>query len=367
MTRNLILFFSVIMMSSHFTLFAETQAKVPSKIQKFIKKLESKKDTLQGGAVAILYKDKVIYKATFGKQKGKFGRPITSKTLFPLASLSKSVSAVAIGLMVDKKAIDFEETFKLPYLQKAVNLRDIMSHSTGYEFTGNRQIEKGFSRQKLLKTLGDQNPVCDPGECYFYSNMIYGLVEEALNRKKLTLQSAIKQLQDVLKTKAIQVVPIDPQVEVAHPHLKEKNTIKPLPLPPYFPKAAPASAGVFASLDGMIEFFKLSFGYKPHLISQETLETLFTPVVSNRDVYKWNLNWPCSREKIESYYGIGWRILKMSEYPGKDLIFHAGFLSGVTPFMGFIPSEEIGIIFLVNQQSRLPFEMGIDFWSAFLS
>jgi len=365
--KVLITFFSIIIVSSRFTLFAETQNEIPQKLQNFIEKIESKKDTLQGGAIAILHKGQVIYKTIFGNQKGKTGRPITSHTLFPLASVSKTVSAAAIALMVDRGALDLDKIFKLSYLKNPVSLRNILSHTTGYKFSGNTQIEQGLSRQKLLKKLENQKPQCKPGACYSYSNTIFSLVEEALNRKNLSLLSVIQQLRITLKTDGIQIVPIAPSLDIAYPHTKEKTKVKPLPFPPYYPKAAPAAAGIFASLDGMIEVFKLSFGYRPDLISQKTLDELYVPLTSNHDIDKWNMKWPCNRNKIESYYGLGWRVLRIKGRLSKDLIFHGGFISGTTPFIGFIPSEEIGIIFLINQQSRTPFESGIDLWGEFLT
>ncbi|MHB9147518.1 MAG: serine hydrolase [Candidatus Amoebophilus sp.] len=57
-----------------------------------------------------------IYKSTFGNQRGNH-MPITSKTLFPLASVSKAISAIIIALMVERGQLSFEETFQLPYLK----------------------------------------------------------------------------------------------------------------------------------------------------------------------------------------------------------------------------------------------------------
>ncbi|AFC73644.1 hypothetical protein [Rickettsia montanensis] len=59
-----------------------------------------------------------------------------------------------------------------------------------------------------------------------------------------------------------------------------------LPFPPYYPKTA---AGIFASIDGMIEIFTLSFGYKPNLIAKSTLDRMYKIVKSNKDVFgfKW--------------------------------------------------------------------------------
>ncbi|WP_016769827.1 hypothetical protein [Rickettsia sibirica] len=43
---------------------------------------------------------------------------------------------------------------------------------------------------------------------------------------------------------------------------------------------------------------------------------------------------------IESYYDLGWRILKVKGCSNKDLIFHSGYIiNGINSFIGFIPLE----------------------------
>lgn len=347
-------------------IFANT---LSPEVQNFIEEFEVKKTKLQGGAIAILHKDKVIYKKTFGYQKGKTDA-ITSSTLFPLASVSKPVSAVAVALMVDQGKLDFEKKYKIPYLKNSVSLTHILSHTTGYPFPGNTQIEQGMSRQKLLAKLQAQTPNCKPGQCYFYSNTTYSLIEEVLNAEGQNLQLAIKSLRQALKTNGIQIVPLQPNMSIAYPHTvdttKKTGSLKALPFPPYYPKATPAAAGVFASLDGMIEFYKLSFGYRPDLISQKTLDLLFDPMMSNRDIEKWSIDWPYDLNQIQSSYGRGWRILEIPQYHDKELLFHAGMIAGAQSFIGHIPHEEIGIIILVNQRSIVPLESGIAFWGNFL-
>lgn len=348
---------------------AEAPKKIPPQTQSFIEQFEAEQGKLQGGAIAILHKDKVIYKKAFGYQKAKL-EPIKSSTLFPLASVSKPVAAVAIALLVDKGALNFDEKYKLAYLKNEVSLSHILSHTTGYPFSGNYQIEQGMSRKALLAKLQEQTPACKPGNCYTYSNTTYSLVEDALKTKNLSFAAAIRELQSALKTNAIQIVPIPSTMQVAYPHSKEtvnkKEVVKALPFPPYYPKAVPAAAGVFASLDGMIEFYKLSFGYRPDLISQKTLDALYSPIIANRDIEKWSIKWPINRNEIDSTYGLGWRILKAKQSPKENLIFHAGMIAGAVSFIGFIPEEEMGIVILVNQRSRVPLENGIGFWGEFL-
>jgi beta-lactamase class C len=341
---------------------ASANPSIPPQIQNFIQQVESQQKTLQGGAIAILHKDKVIYKKTFGFQK-EYKEPITSHTLFPIASVSKSVSAVALALMADKGNLNFNKKYKISYLQNDVSLKDLLSHTTGYYFSGNTQIEKGLSRQALLAELKKQTPQCLPGKCYFYSNATYSLVEDALNIEGLKLQTAFHHLQKALNTKQIQILPLTSNISVAYPH----NNQKALPFPRYYPTAVPAAAGVFASLEGLIEFYKLSFGYRPDLISQKTLNTLYQPVARTHDMEKWNINFPVNLRDIEAFYGLGWRIIYDKHYPNKKLIFHSGMISGVRAYIGFMPNEEYGIIILANQNTALPLENGLQFWKTFLS
>ncbi|MCX7343317.1 MAG: serine hydrolase [Proteobacteria bacterium] len=367
MKKFLIPFFTLLSVCGNSLLSAQTET--PPQIEKFIQELEVQKNELQGGAIAIFYKGQVVYKSTFGKQNGNSGK-ITSSTLFPLASVSKVVSATSIALMVDKGLLNFNEKFKVPCLKNPVSLSNILSHTTGYQFSGNAEVEQGMSRAKLLNTIQKQQPKGKPGQFYRYSNTMFSLVEEALNAKDLSLSIAIEKLSADLNTQGLQVLPIPMNVEVAYPHSKTTvdgvETMTPLPFPPYYPKTVPASAGVFASLDSMIELFKLCFGYRPDLISQKTLDVMFTPIKSNDDCFKWNLGKPVDKKNIESLYALGWRILSPKKDPAKKLIFHSGYINGIGSFIGFIPSAEIGIIFLSNQRTPIPVKSGIKFWGKFL-
>ncbi len=371
---------------------------LPEPVQRFIEKLEADEPNLQGGAVAILHYGQVVYKNTFGHRRGHEGR-VTSKTLFPLASVSKPVAATALALLVQEGVLNLSETHQLPYLKYPVNLKHILSHTTGYKFSGNVLIERGLNRQKLLQQLKYHQPSCEPGGCYLYSNTTYSLVEEVLETKHLTLNDAIVKLRTALHTDGIQVVPLNPGAEVAYPHFKGKVQVgrklvthipqkakqhnknlknkekfapvyaqgtKTLPFPPYYPKAAPAAAGVFASLDGMIELFKLQFGYRPDLISSKTLEQFYQPIVANNDFRKWNVELPHTRQ-IQGYYGLGWRILRSQRHPDKDIIFHGGAISGIRSFVGYIPSEKIGVIILLNQNSGGALKRGLQFWGNYIS
>ncbi|HBL98121.1 TPA: hypothetical protein DDZ86_00590 [Candidatus Dependentiae bacterium] len=345
---------------------------LPKKLRYFVESIESGKQGLQGVGIAILYQGHVVYKTVSGFRRGGEG-VITAETLFPLASVSKVVSATAIALLVEDRRVDLERKVRLPWIRPAVNLRHLLSHTTGYQFTGNAQIERGLSRPIALKVLKKQKQVYKAGCVYFYSNILFSLVDELLQRQNTSLHEAIGELQLKLGTKGIQILPLNPDYSVAYPHNRvpigckgQGTRVRPLAFPPYYPKTVPAAAGVFASLDGMVELLKLWCGYRPDLAFQRTLRKFYCPRVSTSDAKRIRSKIPRCKGRIKSFYGLGWRIFRAERYPGKDLVCHTGYIAGVNAFIGFIPFEDVGIVILVNEDNGFARTEGFRFWSEFL-
>lgn len=337
----------------------------------FIEQIEREKVGLQGGVIAILDRGQVVYQTVFGHKEGVNGE-VTSKTFFSVASVSKLTSATAIALQVNAGVLDFDKTYKLPWLAKPISLCHLLSHTTGYDFTnGDALIESGMSREHILAKLARSGPIAAPGSHYRYSNMIFSLVDDVLVREDTSLRESIDWLGAVLQTDGIRLAPLPTDIDIAYPHRAdiEGGATATLPLSPYYPYAAPAAAGIYANLEGLIELFKLRFGYRPDLISQTVLDRLNSRVTRAPDFKKWNSHWPIPKRFIRSYYGLGCRILRSIKHPGQDLIYHTGFLNGMGAFVGFIPAKQVGIIIVLNQHSRVTTtaaQMGLEFWGLFL-
>ncbi|OJW72806.1 MAG: hypothetical protein BGO68_00690 [Candidatus Amoebophilus sp. 36-38] len=195
-------------------------------------------------------------------------------------------------------------------------------------------------------------------------------MEEALYTKNISFELVLEELKTLLQQNDIQIPPIDIQTDLAYPHLIDTTdsqlVFKELPFPPHYPRLVPSSAGIFASLDATIEIYKLCFGYRPEILSRESLAHLQTPIKKNYDIHKWNLKWSYDTAQVESYYGLGWRILKAKTHPHTDLICHSGYIAGINTFIGHIPSHEVGIIILINQDSGFATQEGFKFWAQFL-
>ncbi|BDU59972.1 hypothetical protein FLA4_03820 [Candidatus Rickettsia kotlanii] len=93
MSKQFILFFSIMLLLSHCTVLAQIRVELPQKL----KSLNCKKKNYKEKQLQFYTKVKL-----FIKQRLEIRKVI--ETLFPLASVSKAVSATAIALMVDQES-----------------------------------------------------------------------------------------------------------------------------------------------------------------------------------------------------------------------------------------------------------------------
>ena len=65
---------------------------------------------IDAACVYVSQNGKEVYRNVFGKQTQVNSEPVTSKTLFRLASMTKPVTSIAIGILVDKGLISLNDT-----------------------------------------------------------------------------------------------------------------------------------------------------------------------------------------------------------------------------------------------------------------
>ena len=199
--------------------------------------------------------------------------------------------------------------------------------------------------QKNKKTFNSSKP-------YFYSNLMYSLTQEYAQKKGYKIDKLIKVLNLPIYT-----LPLESE-NLAYLHSKEKAK---LAFPSKYQKTVPASAGVFASLNGMIEFLHIVLGNRPNILSRRTLDKMFEPVTKAGDVFYWKIL-PFRDNEVQSQYCLGWRKLTVKTINKSTLIFHSGYINGATAFVGIIPEHKVGIVILANQSSRFPLKNGLKLW-----
>lgn len=108
-----LLMFICLLFTSSISSASNSQGYSINDLESFIKNIESEQEGVQGGAVAIIINEKIVYKKSFGFKDIGRTLPIDDDTLFALASISKPIISTAIGLMVLQGQVSFNDIYPI--------------------------------------------------------------------------------------------------------------------------------------------------------------------------------------------------------------------------------------------------------------
>ena len=132
-----------------------------------------------GVAVAVVHNDQVIYSQGFGVRSTATNDPVSTDTVFQLASVSKPLGATVVAAAVGKKMLRWEDPIRkfLPgfevsgkYVTRNVTVADMYSHRSGLPGSVGNDLEAyGFHRPAIVKRM--RYAPLDPFRItYSYSN-----------------------------------------------------------------------------------------------------------------------------------------------------------------------------------------------------
>lgn len=89
-----------------------------------------------GCAVAVLHQGKVVHQRGYGQAHLELNEPITPSTVFPVASVSKSFTALAVALLVEQGKLSLDDDVRkylpeLPDYGAVITLRHLLQHTSG--------------------------------------------------------------------------------------------------------------------------------------------------------------------------------------------------------------------------------------------
>jgi CubicO group peptidase (beta-lactamase class C family) len=138
---------------------------------------------IPGAAVVVVRNGVVVRSSTYGLASLELGVPVTSRTLFQVASVTKNMTGVAIMQLVDSGAFALDDRVAtrldgLPAAWGPVTIRQLLSHTSGLPDMI-VDPEKGTwlpgSRDSVLAQLA-QMPVTPAGTAWAYNQTNYMLL-----------------------------------------------------------------------------------------------------------------------------------------------------------------------------------------------
>ena len=116
-----------------------------------------------GMSIAVVYDDAIAWSGGFGVRELGNDAPVTETTVFQLASVSKSIAATVVSMMVsdgsvtwDSRMSDLDPGFALsdPWVTREVTLADLFTHRSGLpDHAGDILEDLGFDRDEVLRRL----------------------------------------------------------------------------------------------------------------------------------------------------------------------------------------------------------------------
>lgn len=321
-------------------------------IQKWIDELGQFLSTYEipGLAAAVVKEDRVVLAEGFGLNSVDEQKPVTSATLFHMASVSKPFSAIAImqlverGLLsLDARIVDVLPYFKMedPRIQDITILQmlnhisgmpDVMDYEWGCEDAGEDALEK------YVRSLGNEKLMYEPGTDFAYSNIAFEILGDVIAKisglsfeeymKVYIFQPAGMQSSTFLRAE----VPPDKGVS---PHVRLfANEIA--PVYPYNRAHAPSST-VHMNAEDACRWMIIN-------LNRGTLDVQRILAAESYDIL-WKPHWPVDPQR---QVGLSWFL---SEHRGLGTVGHGGGDTGFSSYLLMIPEREVGVTVMANLES----------------
>ncbi len=270
--------------------------------------------------------------------------PANQNSVYRVASISKSITAVAIMQLVEKGKINLDEDVRkyIPYFPRKkwkFTTRQILSHTSGIRNYNPGEFDsKEFfpSIKKAVEVLIKDSLVYQPGTKYLYSTLAYNLLAAIIeNVSGIKFETYIKK--NIFGPAEMNSTYLDFQKNIiknrARGYLKDefrKFTNAPLAdLSIKYP-----GGGIISTSYDLLNFANSLLEEK--LIKRSTLDTMLVPIkLKNGTLLK---------------YGLGFGVDVDSKK--RKYFFHSGGGTGFTSFLLIYPKEKLSSVYLINARDR---------------
>lgn len=155
---------------------------------------EMNRDGIPGISAVVLRDGKVIHQGSYGLANVELGVPVTDKTVFPLASITKTFAATAIMRLVEQGALGLDDDVnallpEIPAAWGTVKVHHLLGHTSGLPDVVVNPITGtwlGSTTTESLAKLAAMPVASPPGAEWSYNQtnyMLLGMIVEKLSGK----------------------------------------------------------------------------------------------------------------------------------------------------------------------------------------
>jgi CubicO group peptidase (beta-lactamase class C family) len=308
-----------------------------------------------GVAVAVVYRDQVVYSKGFGVREVGRPEPVDPDTVFQLASVSKPLASTVVAGVVGQGVVEWDQpagrydpSFALsdPYVTEHATIADLLSHRSGlHTGAGDLLEDLGFDRDYILSHL-DQHPLDPFRSSYNYSNFGYTAGAEAV---AVATGTSWEDLADQVLFEPLGMT----ETSYRHEDYEAAADKAAIHVPAgdgtwvaRYTRDADAEApagGASSSVRDLAQWIRLQLGDGVYdgtqVIDPDALAVTRVPHSVSSP--------PASPDARAGFYGLGWNV--SSDDQGRLQIGHSGaFDLGAATAVNMLPVEQLGIVTLTN-------------------
>lgn len=312
-----------------------------------------------GAAIAVVEDGEVIHLKGYGYRDLENELPVTTTTLFPIGSITKSFAAVTYGILVDEGRLDWDTPvreyvpdFRLydPVATARVTLRDLMSHRTGLAGHDFFMYRSGFTQREMFERLRYLPPSADLRTTFQYSNLMFMIAGymvrpltdttwEEFTRERVLLPLGMDRTN-------FSAHEMQQGNDFALGYREDDDVISRVRNLMLDFEEEGAAGVINSNAEDMSRYllFHLNRGKAgdTQVLSQKNAAEMQVPQIT------WTGWSEAERRQLEidhMTYGLG---LALTTYRGHRSVLHRGGFAGFHAGMTFLPEEEIGIAVLTN-------------------
>ncbi|HVF34538.1 MAG TPA: serine hydrolase [Candidatus Saccharimonadia bacterium] len=324
---------------------------------------------LPGIAVGVVENGEVVHVRTAGVLVAGEAAPVTRRTLFKVASNTKSMTTTLLARLVDRGALRWDDPvvkhlprFRMhdPWVTREMQVRDLLIHNSGLPAgAGDLMLwpePNAYTRADVLRGLAHLKPAHSFRSRYAYDNLLYIVAGEVAAAAGGVPYDALlrREVFEPLRMSRCQVGGWnrDAVGDVAQPHMRvgDRNVAIRRDAAAVASTTMEAAGGVRCSVDDMLAWMRYwlaagspSQAGTPFLSADQraALWTPHTPMPVSQRMRDWN--------GTHFYaYGYGWRL---QDIDGEFSVSHTGTLAGMYSIVHLLPERRAGFVILMNGEA----------------
>jgi CubicO group peptidase (beta-lactamase class C family) len=314
---------------------------------RFLISQHQKQTNIPGIQVALMLGDSLIWSEAFGYSNLNGEVPINPTTKFRIASVSKSVTSVALGKMIEQKEIDIDKDINIylpefPKKSHPITSRQLAASTSGIRhYTNSDPRYNSTNYSSIISSLErfkDDPLLFEPGTAFHYSS--YGWVLLSAVMEKAYNKPFVQIMEESWNNLGMAHTSFDfPDKEIPDKSIqyvagkKEERIEAPFDNRSYMY----AGGGYLSTAEDLVLMGSQLLNEK--YISKETLDILFSSYYLIDDT--------------KTNYGLGWEcgVNRMNT----SVVYHSGSMSSARSHLVIFPEEKIVFAYLANTGDNIFF------------